>query len=335
MLPEDSFSLKPAAPGTFLLLAPMAGYSDLTFRLIVRSIGGIDLAFTEMLNPRSFLNGPRRKAVDLLQTTDADMPLSHQIYGHEPEVMARGAAWLQERGATAIDLNMGCPQKKITRRGAGAGLLKDPAKAAAIASAVTATVTIPVTAKIRIGWDNAHIVAVDLALMLEQAGVRAITVHARTAAQGFAGPVSLEALREVVQAVRVPVVGNGDIFSPDDALVMVEYTGCAGVMVGRQAMKSPWIFQQIRARLRNNAVPDSPSIAEHMAFMRRHFDMVNDRYGPELAPARFRCWIPQYARALSLGKSAMTQMLALSNVDRLRAAIDALRDPASPRLYAG
>jgi nifR3 family TIM-barrel protein len=302
----------------------MAGYTDLTFRLAVRRIGGIDLAFTEMLNPRSLLNGPRRKAMNLMQTCPLDVPLSHQIYGHEPEIMAKGAAWLQRHGATAIDLNFGCPQKKITRRGAGAGVLKDPKRAEAIASAVAAAVDIPVTAKIRLGWDSEHIIAVDLALMLERAGVKAITVHARTAVQGFSGPVNMELLRDVTRAVKVPVVGNGDIYTADDAAVMVEHVGCAGIMVGRQALKNPWIFLQIRARLRNTIVPEPPSTADHVEFMRHHLDMVIERYGPEHAPAAFRCWIPQYARALSLGKQAMTRMIVLNDVDALRAAIDTL-----------
>ena len=195
-----ALAIGPLRLSTPVLLAPMAGYADLAFRLSVRPLGGIALAYTEMLNPLSVLRGTGRKRAALLATCAADRPLGYQLYGAEAELLAEAACWIEERGGALIDLNMGCPQRKISSRGAGAGLLRAPDKAAALARRVVTAVRIPVTVKLRLGWDRMRLVAPELAAALEEAGVAAITIHGRTRGQAFTGRADLAAMRRALRA---------------------------------------------------------------------------------------------------------------------------------------
>ena len=310
---------------TPVMLAPMAGYTDLSFRLLVRDFGWSGLAFTEMLNPRSLLESRRGKIGCLLATAPSDRPLSYQIYGHEPEVMAEGAQWLAERGAMMIDINMGCPQKKIVRRGAGAGLLKDTRLAVAVARRVVEAVKTPVTVKIRLGWDDREHIAPALAAEFEQAGVAAVTVHGRTCRQRFGGEVDLNAIREVVKTVHcIPVIASGDVVSPRSARAMMERTGCAGIMIGRHALKEPWILRDASAELLGQGNQPRPTRIEHAGVMCRHLDLMTAQYGARAARILFRKWIPQYARGMPFSKQEMIRLIGMDDMQELVSAIKCL-----------
>ena len=247
-----------------VFLAPMAGYTDLPFRQIVRSFGGLGLAFTEMLNPISILRGREKKVKYLVATSPDDQPLGWQIYGKDPGQLVEAARWLADRGVPLIDVNMGCPQKKISGKGAGAGLLRKPDLAVEIARRVVEAVKVPVTVKIRLGWDNAQ-TAVDLAKEFEKLGVAAITVHGRTRIQKFEGKSDWEAIGNVRAAVgKVPVIANGDIVSVESAREVFRITGCAGIMLGRQPIKEPWIIRDIARDL--NGEPPLPPPDPHQRF---------------------------------------------------------------------
>ena len=310
---------------TPIILAPMAGYTDLSFRLQARALGGLGLAHTEMLSPRSFLVGKAKKVAQLLATTPDDKPLSYQIYGHEPAIMADGAKWLQDRGAELIDINMGCPQRKIAKRGAGAGLLNTPGDAITLAGKVVSAVSIPVTAKIRLVPDGTETSTPELVRELELAGVAAVTVHARTCAQMFTGHSNWDAIREAVEAVKsIPVIGNGDIHSPADAVAMMKETGCSAVMLGRTALKDPWLLRNCAAALGNTEELPPPSRDERLAFMLNHLDRMTLQYGEVAAPLLFRKWIPLYAKPLRIPRPLMVHILRLKNPDEVRSELKAL-----------
>ncbi|MFG0253131.1 MAG: tRNA dihydrouridine synthase DusB [Phycisphaerales bacterium JB038] len=261
---------------TPLLLAPIAGHCDLPFRLVCRRLGGVGLACTDLLSPAGLVRSGERP-YDLARTTEEDQPLSMQLYGSDSALMAEGARWVADHGARLVDINMGCPVDKVTKKDGGAKLLCKTDKAKRIVEAVLAAVDLPVTVKVRLGWDAEHQNAPELARTFEQLGAAAITVHGRTARQRFKGVVDLDGIREVVQAVgRIPVIGNGDVKCGDDARQMLSRTGCAGVMIGRAALSKPWIFREVDAALRGETVAEFTVrrkleiIREHVEEMRRY-----------------------------------------------------------------
>src|SRR5438270_1828623 len=226
-----------------LFLSPLAGYTNLPFRLTLREIGGLDLATTDLVNARSLLEKNPR-ALKLIETSTADRPLAVQLFGSVPEEMRDAAACLESLGMASVDINMGCPVRKVCRIGGGSAMMTELDKTASLVKGMVSAVKIPVTAKMRLGWDDENLTAPDLARALEDAGVAAIFVHGRTREQGFSGSVKLHGIRAVVQAVkRIPVIGNGDVTTPQAAKMMFEQTGCAGVSIGRGAFYNPWIFQ--------------------------------------------------------------------------------------------
>ena len=227
-----------------LCLAPLAGYTNLPFRLVVREIGGVGLCTTDLVNARSLLE-KKPKALKLIETRPADRPLAVQLFGSMPGEMRDAAALVESLGYAAVDINMGCPVPKVCKVGGGSAMMSDLDKTAALAKGMVDAVKIPVTAKMRLGWDDQNITAPDLARALEDVGVAGIFVHGRTREQGFGGTVNLAGIRTVVQAVRnIPVMGNGDVTTPHAAKKMLEETGCAGVSIGRGAFYDPWIFQR-------------------------------------------------------------------------------------------
>jgi tRNA-dihydrouridine synthase B len=226
-----------------LFLSPLAGYTNLPFRLVVREIGGVGLCTTDLVNARSLLE-KRDKAFKLIETRPEDSPLAVQLFGSVPEEMRDAAQFLEGRGVASVDINMGCPVKKVCKVGGGSAMMTELDKTAALVRGMVNAVKIPVTAKMRLGWDDQNLTAPDLARTLEDVGVAAIFVHGRTREQGFGGTVNLAGIRAVVQAVKsIPVIGNGDIITPQAAKKMFDETGCAGVSIGRGAFYNPWIFQ--------------------------------------------------------------------------------------------
>jgi tRNA-dihydrouridine synthase B len=279
-----------------LFLSPLAGYTNLPFRLVVREMGGLGLATTDLVNARSLLER-RDKALKLIETRPADSPLAVQLFGAKPEEMRDAAAYLESQGIASIDINMGCPVRKVCRVGGGSAMMTELEKTARLVRGMVEAVKVPITAKMRLGWDDDNITAPDLARALEDAGVAAVFVHGRTREQGFSGVVNLDGIRRVSEAVKsIPVVGNGDVTTPEGAKVMIERTGCAGVSVGRGAFYNPWIFQHIRRYLETGESPPEPSFPERVRVMTRHLDLMIEIFGEEHGCRMFRKVAPWHSK---------------------------------------
>lgn len=301
-----------------LLLSPIAGYCDLSFRQVVRPLGGLGLASTDLINPLGLLQ-QTGKTMELVATDTADKPLCIQLYGHDREHLAEAAKRCAEIGVDVIDINMGCPTWKVCRRGAGANLMKHPDKAAGIAERVVEAVDVPVTVKMRLGWNDKRIVAPALARSLEQVGVAAVTVHGRTADQRFRGTCRVDEIARVVEAVdSIPVIGNGDVNSPHDAEAMIERTGCAGVMIGRAALKEPWIFRDTYAYLTTGRIPAPPTLEERLDLMNRHFELLLALRGEHKACVSFRQRVTWYAKRFPPCEPFKAKMRQLSSADEYR-----------------
>jgi len=299
MYSEDDrpvFSLGKLKLGSNLFLSPLAGYTNLPFRLVIREIGGVDLCTTDLVNARSLLE-KNPKAIKLIETNEADSPLSVQLFGGVPEEMRDAAAYLESIGMASVDVNMGCPVPKVTKTGGGASMMTELPKTQSLIRAMTDAISIPVTAKMRLGWDEENLTAPDLAKALEDAGVAAIFVHGRTRAQGFDGTVNLDGIRKVVEAVdNIPVIGNGDVTTVEAASVMIEKTGCAGVSVGRGAFYNPWIFSHISDYLKTGKTPPEPSFEERIRVLRRHYELMVEVFGEDRGSVTFRKVAPWYAK---------------------------------------
>src|SRR5437016_3243079 len=250
-----------------LFLSPLAGYTNLPFRLTLREVGGLDLATTDLVNARSLLE-KNPKALKLIETCPADRPLAVQLFGSVPEEMRDAAQFLESNDVSAVDINMGCPVKKVCKVGGGSAMMTELDKTARLVKAMVEAVKIPITAKMRLGWDDQNLTAPDLAQTLEDVGVAAIFVHGRTREQGFGGRVNLAAIRAVAQAVKsIPVIGNGDVTTPQAAKVMFAETGVAGVSIGRGAFYNPWIFVHAGHFLRTGELPPEPAFEERVRVM--------------------------------------------------------------------
>jgi len=305
-----------------LFLSPLAGYTNLPFRLIIREIGGVGLCTTDLVNARSLLE-KNRKALLLIQTTAQDRPLAVQLYGTVAEEMRDAAALLESLGVSAVDVNMGCPVRKICRNGGGSSMMADHAKAARIVASMVRAVEIPVTCKMRLGWDDASLTAPELACALEDAGVAAIAVHGRTRQQGFAGNVNLGGIRAVVQAVRhVPVIGNGDITTAQAAKIMFDQTGCAAISIGRGAFYNPWIFRNTAHFLETGELLPEPTFDERVAVMKRHLGLMVGVFGEEMGCRMFRKVALQYSRRFGPTKEFDKRVVRLNT----RAEFDEILD---------
>ena len=279
-----------------LFLSPLAGYTNLPFRLTVRELGGLYLATTDLVNARSLLE-KNPKALKLIETNSADRPLAVQLFGSVPEEMRDAASYLESLGISAVDINMGCPVRKVCRVGGGSAMMTELDKTARLVHGMVEAVKIPITAKMRLGWDDDNLTAPDLARALEEAGLSAIFVHGRTREQGFAGAVNLAGIRAVVQAVKsIPVVGNGDVITPQAAEKMLEVTGCAGVSIGRGAFYNPWIFSHTSHYLLTGELPPEPSFEERVRVLCRHLDLMIEVFGEQHGCRMFRKVAPWYAK---------------------------------------
>lgn len=268
-----------------VFLAPIAGHCDLAFRLLCRELGGVGLACTDLLNAHSVVRG-RPRVQNLAATCDDDRPLAVQLYGAPTDPLPDAARWAVDHGATIVDINMGCPVDKVCKKNGGSLLLRDVSSTVDLARRIVESVRgqVPVTAKVRLGWDDESIVAPTLAAALEREGIAAVTVHGRTTAQRFRGSASLDGIRSVVEAVdAIPVIGNGDIREPEDARRMIEQTGCSAVMIGRGALRAPWLFRRAAALLATGDPGPEPSMAEKVTVIRRHLDLLVAHAGPQQA----------------------------------------------------
>lgn len=296
-----------------LFLSPLAGYTNLPFRLTLREVGGLDLATTDLVNARSLLE-KNPKALKLIETNAADTPLAVQLFGAVPEEMRDAAVVLESMGVASVDINMGCPVRKVCRVGGGSAMMTEMEKTARLVEGMVGAVKIPVTAKMRLGWDDQNLTAPDLARVLEDAGVAAVFIHGRTREQGFGGSVNLAGIRAVVQAVRsIPVIGNGDVTTPQAAKMMFEQTGCAGVSIGRGAFYNPWIFRHTAHYLKTGDLPPEPDFEERAKVMLHHLDLMIEVFGEAHGCRMFRKVGPWYAKRFGPANDFNRRIVTLSS----------------------
>lgn len=299
-------------PSRFFL-APLAGYTSLAFRLTVRECGGLGLATTDLVNARSLIEG-RRRAFELAETCEQDRPLSIQIYGIVTAEMEKAARVVVEQGATAVDINMGCPVRKVVRNGGGSALMCQADRATDLVAAVVNAVKVPVTVKMRLGWDDESLTAPELARAFEQVGVAAVIVHGRTRQQGFSGKVNRLGIRAVVEAVdRMPIVANGDIRTIADAARTFEETGCAAISIGRGALANPFIFRQLDCWARTGDPGPAPAFEERLELMRRHFHGLVSRRGEHYGCLQFRKILKWYYHFTGMSKAYYLRLINLAS----------------------
>jgi tRNA-dihydrouridine synthase B len=303
-----------------LVLAPMAGISDFPFRRICKELGA-GLVFSEMVSVEALIREHKRTH-GMLRTDPAERPVVFQIFGSKPASMAEAAHIVSQGDVDFIDINMGCPVPKILKSGAGAALLRDLGLAKEIMAAVVGASRVPVLVKMRLGWDAKSIVAVDVAQAAESAGIAAVTVHARTKAQGFSGHADWEMIKVVRKSVGIPVIGNGDVRSGQDAKRMMDETGCNGVMVGRAIQGYPWIFREARQYLETGLAPAHPSSAERQAIMLRHLNDMVKLLGENVGVREMRkhlCW---YTKGLPGAADFRTTINHLATAQEVRQEIE-------------
>lgn len=288
--------------GSNLFLSPLAGYTNLPFRLVVREIGGLDWTTTDLVNARSLIEKSPR-ALQMIRTAPAEQRLAVQLFGAVPEEMRDAALIVESLGIASVDINMGCPVKKVTGIGGGSAMMTELAKTARLVRGMVDAVKIPITAKMRLGWDENNLTAPDLARVLEDTGVAAIFVHGRTRAQGFSGTVNLAGIRAVVAAVKnIPVIGNGDVTTPAAARHMFNETGCAGVSIGRGAFYNPWIFTHTQHYLKTGELRPEAGYRERVHVMRRHLDLMIEVFGEDHGCRLFRKPASWYAKRFGPAK---------------------------------
>ena len=289
MLKIGSLSLK-----SNLILSPMAGISDLPFRALNRRFGA-ELAFVEMINARS-ASYKNKKTRQMLKSTAQDQPLGVQLLGCEPKFISQALEALQGCSFDILDFNAACPAKKVVRRGEGAALLREPKKLKQILRLVVKNSSLPVTVKIRIGWDRDSINAREVALHAQDSGVSGIFIHGRTKLQGYSGGVDYQAIRKVKESLEVPVIASGNILSAELAARMLGETGCDGLAVARGALGNPWIFREIAARLEGDGLPGAPDKKEIAQVMAGHLKECVDFYGERVGVVIFRKFFAWYTR---------------------------------------
>ncbi|MGD0841020.1 MAG: tRNA dihydrouridine synthase DusB [Candidatus Acidiferrales bacterium] len=303
MLP-DSFTIRDLRIAPATVLAPMAGVTDTVFRRMIRELGGCGLIMTEFTSAEGATRNIARTMRYLLFEPD-EHPIAAQLFGADAQAMARAAGMVEELGFDSVDINVGCPAKKVVKCG-GSGLLRDLAALETILRAVRAAVRIPMTIKIRAGWDDKSIVAVEVARMAEQIGVEAIAVHPRTRAQGFSGSADWGVIAAVKRAVRMPVIGNGDIRTPQDAERMVRETGCDAVMIGRAASTNPWIFRQIADYARTGSYEEAGE-SDRFALLAAYFRSLVETGWPD-AIGKMKMFVCYFTHAVRNGSALRSEV---------------------------
>lgn len=279
-----------------VILAPMAGVTDLPFRLLAKEMG-CGLVYSEMVSDKGLLY-ENCQTLHMLQIDDRERPMAMQIFGSDPESMAKAAIYVEKSGADIIDINMGCPTPKVTKNGSGCALMCQPDLAYRIMASVVKAVHVPVTVKIRKGWSEDSVNAVEIAKLAEKAGIAAIAVHGRTREQFYTGEADWNIIRQVKEKVMIPVIGNGDIRTPYDGEKMMDQTGCDAIMVGRGAQGNPWIFRQITHYLSSGDILPPPSVEERFSLLLRHLDMLVAHKGEYIGVREMRCHGAWYTKGM-------------------------------------
>lgn len=304
------------------LLSPLAGYTNLPFRRVVREIGGVGLATTDLVNARALVAGSE-KTWQMVQSCPQDRPFAVQIFGGEPSVMRDAAQMLMARGVDSIDINMGCPVEHVTKTGAGASLMCRTDAAVELVQAVVEAVPIPVTVKMRLGWDSGQITAPQFAREFEQVGAAAIAIHGRTRAQGFRGTVDRQGIRQVVEAVeKIPVVGNGDIRTVADGAAMFAETGCQAISIGRGALANPWIFRQFVEWEQTGRCDPPGDFTDRLQLLKHQFRYLEEQRGPEKSISAFRKMAHWYLKAMTVPAPLRNQFQMARTKRELEAALD-------------
>ncbi|MFK7779372.1 MAG: tRNA-dihydrouridine synthase [Gimesia sp.] len=309
---------------TRYFLSPLAGYTQFAFRVALRELGGLGLCTTDLVLASQMMAGSR-KSKALLLTSPKDDPLTVQIFSGITSELVRGARWLEDRGYEAVDLNMGCPMAKINGNGGGARIMCAPDAACQMVADVVDAVSIPVTVKMRLGWDRDSITAPLLAREFEKAGVAAITIHGRTRSQGFGGSVDLQGIRQTVEAVQqIPVIGNGDVCTVEQAFHMRKETGCEAVSIGRGAMLDPWIFRKISQAIQGIEPVSEPTREEQIQFLIRHFTLMIEQYQEYgcLLIRKFAAW---YGVKLGIPDDLEDRLRKIESIDEFHEIVAQIR----------
>ena len=317
-----------------MVLAPMAGVTDTVFRRFIRSLGGCGLLMTEFTSSHGIMAYGRgkskgRRSFRYLYYEPDERPIAAQLFGADPEVMAEAARVVEDHGFDTVDLNFGCPVKKVVKCNGGSGLLRDLPLAGKILRAVRAAVKIPFTCKFRTGWSDNEIVAVRMARLAEDCGLQAVALHGRTREQGYAGQSNWDLIAEVKQAVKIPVIGNGDVFTPEDAVRMFEYTGCDGVMIGRAAPTNPWIFRQTQQYIATGRY-DEPSERDRYHLIRDYYAMLvqqPDKVSGDVR-GKMKQFASQFTRGVRNGAQLRKTIYACQTAEDVRLRVDEFFDEA-------